>query len=67
MSGALSGRREGVVLGSTITGRKLAGKCGDLLRPFTLELRRQLAGILPEGTNVAAAVEALTRGSFRYS
>jgi betaine-aldehyde dehydrogenase len=53
--------------GSTSVGRYLASKCGELLRPITLELGGKSAGIILDDADIAAAVEALRLGSFRNS
>lgn len=53
--------------GSTTAGRILAAKCGDLLRPITLELGGKSAGIILDDADIPAAVESLRLGSFRNS
>jgi len=53
--------------GSTIAGQTLARKCGELLRPITLELGGKSAGVFLEDADVAAAVQTLRLGSFRNS
>lgn len=53
--------------GSTQAGRSLAAKCGQLLRPITLELGGKSAAILLEDADVAPAVETMRLGSFRNS
>lgn len=53
--------------GSTGAGRHLASKCGELLRPITLELGGKSAGIILEDADFDAAVESLRLLSFRNS
>ena len=53
--------------GSTVAGRHLAAKCGELLRPITLELGGKSAAIFLEDADIGAAVETLRLGSFRNS
>ncbi len=53
--------------GSTGAGRHLGAKCGELLRPITLELGGKSAGIILDDADVPAAVEALRLLSFRNS
>lgn len=53
--------------GSTGAGRHLAAKCGELLRPITLELGGKSAGIILDDADIPAAVEALRLLSFRNS
>lgn len=53
--------------GSTGAGRHLAAKCGELLRPITLELGGKSAGIILEDADIPAAVEAMRLLSFRNS
>ena len=53
--------------GSTVAGRTLAAKCGELLRPITLELGGKSAGIFLDDADIPAAVEFLRMGSFRNS
>jgi aldehyde dehydrogenase (NAD+) len=53
--------------GSTGAGRHLASKCGELLRPITLELGGKSAGIILDDADIPAAVEAMRLLSFRNS
>ena len=53
--------------GSTGAGRHLAAKCGELLRPITLELGGKSAGIFLDDADIPAGVEALRLGSLRNS
>ncbi len=53
--------------GSTGAGRHLAAKCGELLRPITLELGGKSAGIILDDADIPAAVEAMRLLSFRNS
>jgi len=53
--------------GSTMAGRHLAAKCGELIRPITLELGGKSAAIFLDDADVAAGVEALRGGSLRNS
>ncbi len=53
--------------GSTGAGRHLATKCGELLRPITLELGGKSAAIFLDDADIAAGVEALRMGSLRNS
>lgn len=53
--------------GSTVAGRHLASRCGDLLRPITLELGGKSAGIILDDADLEQAVESLRLGSFRNS
>lgn len=53
--------------GSTGAGRHLAMKCGELVRPITLELGGKSAGIFLDDADIAAGVEALRLGSLRNS
>lgn len=53
--------------GSTSAGRHLASKCGELLRPITLELGGKSAGIVLDDADIGATVEALKLLSFRNS
>ena len=53
--------------GSTIAGRILAQKCGELLRPITLELGGKSAAVFLDDADIASSVEALRVGSFRNS
>ncbi|MBF9032663.1 aldehyde dehydrogenase family protein [Rhodobacterales bacterium HKCCE2091] len=53
--------------GSTAAGRHLASKCGELLRPITLELGGKSAGIILDDADVPSAVEAMRLLSFRNS
>ena len=53
--------------GSTLAGRHLAAKCGELIRPITLELGGKSAGIFLDDADIAAGVEALRLGSLRNS
>jgi betaine-aldehyde dehydrogenase len=53
--------------GSTGAGRHLASKCGELLRPITLELGGKSAGIILDDADIPAAVETLRLLSFRNS
>lgn len=45
--------------GSTAAGRKIAGRCGELLRPVTLELGGKSAAIVLDDADVASSVENL--------
>lgn len=53
--------------GSTGAGRHLASKCGELLRPITLELGGKSAGVILDDADIPAAVEAMRLLSFRNS
>lgn len=53
--------------GSSGAGRHLASKCGELLRPITLELGGKSAGIILDDADIPAAVEAMRLLSFRNS
>lgn len=53
--------------GSTAAGRHLAAKCGELIRPITLELGGKSAGIFLDDADIPAGVEALRLGSLRNS
>lgn len=53
--------------GSTGAGRHLAAKCGELLRPITLELGGKSAGIILDDADIPTAVEAMRLLSFRNS
>ena len=53
--------------GSTVAGRHLAARCGELLRPITLELGGKSAALFLDDANIGAAVEALRLGSLRNS
>lgn len=53
--------------GSTVAGRHLASKCGELLRPITLELGGKSAGIILDDADIPAAVAAMKLLSFRNS
>ena len=53
--------------GSSSAGRHLAAKCGELLRPITLELGGKSAGVILDDADIPAAVEALRMLSFRNS
>lgn len=53
--------------GSSSAGRHLAAKCGELLRPITLELGGKSAGIILDDADMNAAVEAMRLLSFRNS
>lgn len=53
--------------GSTGAGRHLAAKCGELLRPITLELGGKSAGIILDDADIPAAVESMRLLSFRNS
>ncbi len=53
--------------GSTGAGRHLASKCGELLRPITLELGGKSAGIILDDADIKSTVEALRLLSFRNS
>ncbi|SEK09031.1 Geranial dehydrogenase [Marinovum algicola] len=53
--------------GSTSAGRHLAAKCGELLRPITLELGGKSAGIVLDDADIPETVEALKLLSFRNS
>jgi aldehyde dehydrogenase (NAD+) len=53
--------------GSTSAGRHLASKCGELLRPITLELGGKSAAVILDDADIAAAVEAMRLLSFRNS
>jgi betaine-aldehyde dehydrogenase len=53
--------------GSTGAGRHRASKCGELLRPITLELGGKSAGVILDDADIPAAVEALRLLSFRNS
>ena len=53
--------------GSNVAGRTLARKCGELLRPITLELGGKSAGVFLDDADVPSSVEALRMGSFRNS
>ncbi len=53
--------------GSTAAGRHLAAKCGELIRPITLELGGKSAGIFLDDADIVAGVEALRLGSLRNS
>lgn len=53
--------------GSSGVGRYLAAKCGELLRPITLELGGKSAAIILDDADLDRAVEALRLGSFRNS
>src|SRR5439155_14229646 len=45
--------------GSSASGRMIARRCGELLRPVTLELGGKSAAIVLDDANLAAATEAL--------
>jgi aldehyde dehydrogenase (NAD+) len=53
--------------GSTAAGKHLAAKCGELIRPITLELGGKSAGIFLDDADIQAGVEALRMGSLRNS
>jgi aldehyde dehydrogenase (NAD+) len=53
--------------GSTGAGGHLAAKCGELLRPITLELGGKSAAVLLDDADISAAVEAMRLLSFRNS
>lgn len=53
--------------GSTFAGQHLASKCGELLRPITLELGGKSAGIVLDDADIPATAEALRLLSFRNS
>jgi betaine-aldehyde dehydrogenase len=53
--------------GSSLAGRRLAAKCGELIRSITLELGGKSAAIFLEDADIETAVEALRLGSFRNS
>lgn len=53
--------------GSTAAGRHLAARCGELLRPITLELGGKSAGIVLDDADIAEVVQALRVLSFRNS
>lgn len=53
--------------GSSAAGRHLASKCGELLRPITLELGGKSAAIILDDADIGAAVESLRLLSFRNS
>ncbi len=51
--------------GSTPVGRKIAGACGELLRPVTLELGGKSAAIVMPDADVSAIAPVLIRSSMR--
>jgi aldehyde dehydrogenase (NAD+) len=53
--------------GSTAVGRRLAAKCGERLRPITLELGGKSAAVFLDDADIGAAAESLRLGSFRNS
>jgi aldehyde dehydrogenase (NAD+) len=53
--------------GSTSAGRHLAARCGELIRPITLELGGKSAAIVLDDADISAAVESLRFGSLRNS
>ena len=53
--------------GSTVAGRHLAARCGELVRPITLELGGKSAAIFLDDADIDAGVEALRLGSQRNS
>ena len=53
--------------GSTVAGRHLAARCGELVRPITLELGVKSAAIFLDDADIDAGVEALRLGSLRNS
>lgn len=53
--------------GSTDAGRHLAAKCGEILRPITLELGGKSAGIVLADADIADTVESLKLLAFRNS
>jgi aldehyde dehydrogenase (NAD+) len=53
--------------GSTAAGRHLAARCGELVRPITLELGGKSAAIFLDDADIDAGVEALRLGSLRNS
>lgn len=53
--------------GSTAAGRHLAARCGEIIRPITLELGGKSAAIFLDDADIDAGVEALRLGSLRNS
>ncbi|WP_417725167.1 aldehyde dehydrogenase [Salipiger sp.] len=53
--------------GSTVAGRALAARCGELLRPITLELGGKSAALFLDDADIVAGVETLRMGSLRNS
>jgi aldehyde dehydrogenase (NAD+) len=53
--------------GSTNAGRHLAARCGELVRPVTLELGGKSAAIFLDDADITPAVESLRFGSLRNS
>jgi len=45
--------------GSTAAGRRIAARCGELLRPVTLELGGKSAAVVLDDADIAASAEAL--------
>jgi len=62
-----SGVNKVTFTGSSAAGRHLAARCGELLRPITLELGGKSAGVILDDADIPAAVEALRLLSFRNS